>query len=208
MIVLDASALLALINHEPGWEVVARAAAGEDATISAVNYSEVLQKSARVGITAEVIDGVLDELAITVTPSADSTPGSLRPSTGTAPTSAWPTGCAWPLVEACPARPTPPTGSGKTGQTPSASTWSSFADRAGRGADGADARATSAGELAGHRRPTWSACNALLPRTTGEEPMASAWSRRWGGGGGAADPGHGPAVEAPVVHPPPTRAAA
>jgi PIN domain nuclease of toxin-antitoxin system len=68
VIVLDASALLALINHEPGWEVVARAAAGEDATISAVNYSEVLQKSARVGITAEVIDGALDELAITVTP--------------------------------------------------------------------------------------------------------------------------------------------
>ncbi len=68
MIVLDASALLALINHEPGWEVVARAAAGEDATISAVNYSEVLQKSARVGIAAEVIDGALDELGITVTP--------------------------------------------------------------------------------------------------------------------------------------------
>ncbi len=66
MIVLDASALLALINREPGWDVVARAAAGEDATISAVNYSEVLQKSARVGIPAEVIDGALDELTLTV----------------------------------------------------------------------------------------------------------------------------------------------
>src|SRR3954471_17755313 len=32
------------------------------------NHSEVLQKSARVGIAAEVIDGALDELAITVTP--------------------------------------------------------------------------------------------------------------------------------------------
>ena len=53
MIVLDASALLALVNQEPGWEVVARAAAGDDATISAVNYSEVLQKTARVGIAAE-----------------------------------------------------------------------------------------------------------------------------------------------------------
>ncbi len=68
MIVLDASALLALINREPGWEVVARAAAGDDATISAVNYSEVLQKSARVGIAAEEIDAALDELAITITP--------------------------------------------------------------------------------------------------------------------------------------------
>ena len=68
MFVLDASALLALINREPGWEVVARAAAGDDATISAVNYSEVLQKAARVGIAAEEIDAALDELAITITP--------------------------------------------------------------------------------------------------------------------------------------------
>ena len=72
MIVLDASALLALINHEPGWDVVARTAAGEDATISAIKYSEVLQKSARVGIAAEVIDGALEGLAITVTPFATS----------------------------------------------------------------------------------------------------------------------------------------
>ena len=68
MIVLDASALLALVNQEPGWEVVTRAAAGDDATISAVNYSEVLQKTARVGIAAEEIDRGLDELDITVTP--------------------------------------------------------------------------------------------------------------------------------------------
>ncbi|MGY1607586.1 PIN domain-containing protein [Geodermatophilus sp. SYSU D00700] len=68
MIVLDASALLTLINREPGWEVVARAAASDDATISAVNYSEVLQKAARVGIAAEEIDAALDELAISITP--------------------------------------------------------------------------------------------------------------------------------------------
>ncbi|MGY1806226.1 PIN domain-containing protein [Blastococcus sp. SYSU D00669] len=68
MIVLDASALLALLNHEPGWEVVARVASAEDMTISAVNYSEVLQKAARIGIASEEIDQVLDELAITVTP--------------------------------------------------------------------------------------------------------------------------------------------
>jgi len=68
VIVLDASALLALLNREPGWEVVARAAASEDMTVSAVNYSEVLQKSARIGIASEEIDQVLDELAITVTP--------------------------------------------------------------------------------------------------------------------------------------------
>ena len=68
MIVLDASALLALVNEEPGWEVVTRAAAGDDATISAVNYSEVLQKTARVAIAAEEIDRGLNELDVTVTP--------------------------------------------------------------------------------------------------------------------------------------------
>ena len=68
MIVLDASALLALVNQESGWEVVTRAAAGDDATISAVNYSEVLQKTSRVGIAAEEIAPGLDELDITVTP--------------------------------------------------------------------------------------------------------------------------------------------
>jgi ribonuclease VapC len=49
VIVLDASALLALINNEPGADVVARAAAANDATISSVNYAEVLQKTARLG---------------------------------------------------------------------------------------------------------------------------------------------------------------
>jgi len=86
VIVLDASTLLALLNREPGWEVVARAAAGDDATISAVNYSEVMQKAARVGIAAEEIDSALDGLAITVTPSGGSTPGSRRPTTGIGPT--------------------------------------------------------------------------------------------------------------------------
>lgn len=47
MIVLDASALLALIKQEPGWDVVATAAVVEDATVSSVNYSETLQKAAR-----------------------------------------------------------------------------------------------------------------------------------------------------------------
>lgn len=68
MIVLDASALLALINREHGWEVVAAAAAGEDATISSLNYAEVLQKAARRGVGAEVVDSALDALGMTVTP--------------------------------------------------------------------------------------------------------------------------------------------
>ncbi len=68
MIVLDASALLALIKDEPGGDVVARAATDNDATISSVNYAEVLQKTARLGVTAEEVDAELDALGITVSP--------------------------------------------------------------------------------------------------------------------------------------------
>jgi ribonuclease VapC len=66
VIVLDASALLALINNEPGADVVARAAAANDATISSVNYAEVLQKTAHLGVTAEDVDAELDALSVTV----------------------------------------------------------------------------------------------------------------------------------------------
>jgi PIN domain nuclease of toxin-antitoxin system len=68
VIVLDASALLALLHHEPGWQVIAHEAIHHDATISAVNYAEVLQKTARRGVPAEDVDGDLDALNITVSP--------------------------------------------------------------------------------------------------------------------------------------------
>lgn len=68
MIVVDASAVLALVNQESGWQVVASAAASQDATISAVNYTEVVQKCARQSVPAEVVDTVLDALDMTVTP--------------------------------------------------------------------------------------------------------------------------------------------
>ena len=68
MIALDASALLALMNKEPGWDVVARAATNQDSTISSVNYAEVLQKAARLGVAAEIVDSVMDGLDITVSP--------------------------------------------------------------------------------------------------------------------------------------------
>ena len=68
MIVLDASALLALINGEPGSEVVERAAAEDDTTISAINYSEALQKATRHGVAPEDVDAALDALGVTVSP--------------------------------------------------------------------------------------------------------------------------------------------
>jgi ribonuclease VapC len=66
VIVLDASALLARFKQEPGWDVVATAAAAEDATVSSVNYSETLQKVARLGVQPELVDSHLDALGITV----------------------------------------------------------------------------------------------------------------------------------------------
>ena len=65
---LDASALLALMNRELGWTVVAEATTADDATISSVNYAEVLQKARRAGVAPESVDGLLDALSITVTP--------------------------------------------------------------------------------------------------------------------------------------------
>jgi ribonuclease VapC len=68
LIVLDASALLSLVNRETGWEIVARRAVDQDTTISAVNYAEVLQKAARLSIPAEDIDAQMDTLGVTVSP--------------------------------------------------------------------------------------------------------------------------------------------
>ena len=63
MIVLDASALLSLANKELGWQLVARQVVNQDATISAVNYVEVIQKANRLGVAAEDIDAQMDALA-------------------------------------------------------------------------------------------------------------------------------------------------
>jgi ribonuclease VapC len=68
VIVLDASALLALIHHESGWQAIAHEAIYNDATISAVNYAEVLQKAARRGVAVDDVDGDFDALDIIVSP--------------------------------------------------------------------------------------------------------------------------------------------
>ena len=62
--VLDASALLALLNQEPGHEEVARTI--PDAAISAVNLSEVATKLADSGMPEESIREALEGLAIDV----------------------------------------------------------------------------------------------------------------------------------------------
>lgn len=64
-VVLDASALLAVMNREPGAEVVRAALSG--AVISAVNYSEVLKKTIErcqtTGPVAALVHGFAVEIA-------------------------------------------------------------------------------------------------------------------------------------------------
>ena len=63
-VVLDASALLALLNKEPGHEEVAQTM--PDAAISAINLSEVAAKLAESGMPEEVIREALEGLAMEV----------------------------------------------------------------------------------------------------------------------------------------------
>ena len=65
-IVLDASAVLALLRDEPGGDTVA-AHIGR-AAISAVNLQEVVKGMLREGVTLEAARPVLDELALALHP--------------------------------------------------------------------------------------------------------------------------------------------
>lgn len=69
-VVLDASALLAFLQDEPGCDTVEKALA--DSAISAVNWSEVIQKSLASGVEIEGMRDELHALGLTVVPfSAD-----------------------------------------------------------------------------------------------------------------------------------------
>jgi len=81
-VVLDASALLALVAAEPGANVVATLL--DASTISSVNLSEVVAKLADYGVPEAAIRSSLTELALDVTDFTASTAvsaGLLRPST-------------------------------------------------------------------------------------------------------------------------------
>lgn len=80
--VLDASALLVLLNAEPGAERVAETVVG--ATVSAVNYSEVVAKLADAGVPADDIGKALGGLGLRVVPfdaECSFRAGLLRPRT-------------------------------------------------------------------------------------------------------------------------------
>ena len=64
--VLDASAVLALVNDEPGADMVA--ATSGDALISAVNWSEVVAKSSDQGLSELELDDALGRFDFGVLP--------------------------------------------------------------------------------------------------------------------------------------------
>ena len=62
--VLDASALIALVRREPGWEKVAEII--DRSTISAVNLAEAVAKLIQKGGAREAVERVLDGLRLNV----------------------------------------------------------------------------------------------------------------------------------------------
>jgi ribonuclease VapC len=66
--VLDASALLALLNREPGAAVVASVA--DSAAISSVNWCEAYGKLRGVGVPGEILRGEMAESGLAVVPFA------------------------------------------------------------------------------------------------------------------------------------------
>jgi ribonuclease VapC len=65
-IILDASALLALLNAEPGADIVAEALTG--AAISSVNISEVVAKLNESGMPEKIVRQVLESLELQIIP--------------------------------------------------------------------------------------------------------------------------------------------
>jgi ribonuclease VapC len=81
-VVIDASALLALLNAEPGADIVAEALPG--GVISAVNLSEVVAKLCDAGMPENAIHQALQPLGIEIVPfdeEQSSQTGLLRTST-------------------------------------------------------------------------------------------------------------------------------
>jgi PIN domain nuclease of toxin-antitoxin system len=62
--VLDASAVLALLHREPGWEMVAQRVAG--ATIGTVNLMEVMDKLTQQGVGTQAARDALDLLKLEI----------------------------------------------------------------------------------------------------------------------------------------------
>lgn len=81
-VVLDASAILVLLNDEPGASAVLEAL--DDAVVSAVNLSEVVAKLLETGMPGDEVEDILGGLGLQVRPfdeAAAWSAGALRPGT-------------------------------------------------------------------------------------------------------------------------------
>ena len=84
MRVFDASAILAMLNEEPGARTVAKLMGEGDGAISAASHSEVIAKLVDSGLTAEDIEALWSHLPLVVEPLTQATAraaGLLRRST-------------------------------------------------------------------------------------------------------------------------------
>ena len=82
--VLDASAVLAFLQGEPGNEVVRLALQNEQCVVTAANEAEIISKALDKGISAEVVEGILRELGyevIGVSPADGNLAGNIRTET-------------------------------------------------------------------------------------------------------------------------------
>lgn len=64
--ILDASAVLAFLQREPGHEAVERALQSDHCVVSTVNQSEIISKALDRGVAAEAIVSILAELSYLV----------------------------------------------------------------------------------------------------------------------------------------------
>jgi PIN domain nuclease of toxin-antitoxin system len=65
-VILDASALIALLRQEPGADIVRKRLA--DAMISAVNYSEVLKKTIEIGGLPGLVQVYVQNISLRIVP--------------------------------------------------------------------------------------------------------------------------------------------
>jgi ribonuclease VapC len=82
--VLDASAVLAFLQGEPGAEVVLKALESDSCVVSAANQAEIISKSLDHGLTLSTLQGLLDELnysVVDVTAADGVTAGAMRAKT-------------------------------------------------------------------------------------------------------------------------------
>lgn len=66
-IVLDASALIAMLKHEPGGDMVAKAIG--DSKITAINYAEVISHFCYAGMPVAEVDAMLNPLPLVIVPA-------------------------------------------------------------------------------------------------------------------------------------------